>query len=191
MYAIIEIAGQQFKVQKDDEIFVHRLDGEPGKKLEFQEVLLIDDNGKIRVGKPFVEDSKITAKILEHARGDKVIVFHKKRRKGYQKAVGHRQDFTKIRIDSIATTAAPKTAKVKKEAEIKKAAPKKVAPKKAVPKKAAPKKAAPKTPAPKKVAPKKAAPKKSLVKKTTSKKATLKKAVPKKSAPKKESAEKR
>ena len=185
MYAIIEIAGQQFKVQKDDEIFVHRLDGEPGKKLEFQEVLLIDDNGKIRVGKPFVEDSKITAKILEHARGDKVIVFHKKRRKGYQKTTGHRQDFTKIQIDSIAITAAPKAQKVKKEA------PKKATPKKATPKKAAPKKAAPKKVAPKKAVLKKETVKKEAVKKAAPKKSSVKKTTPKKAAPKKESAEKK
>ena len=181
MYAIIEIAGQQFKVRKGDEIFVHRLDGEPGKKVEFQEVLLIDDNGKIRVGKPFVKDSTITAKILEHARGDKVIVFHKKRRKGYQKTTGHRQDFTKIRIDSIATATAPKAQKVKKEVAIKKEEPKKAAPKKAAPKKVAPKQAVLKKENVKKEAPKKAAPKKSSVKKTK----------PKKAAPKKESAEKR
>ena len=124
MYAIVEIAGQQFKVQKDDELFVHRLDSEPGKKVEFSEVLLIDNSGKISVGKPFVEGSKITARVLEHVRGDKVIVFHKKRRKGYQTATGHRQDFTKIQIENIALKAAskekkeePKTkAKVKKEA---------------------------------------------------------------------------
>jgi len=186
MYAIIEIAGQQFKVQKDDEIFVHRLDGEPGKKMEFQEVLLIDDNGRISIGKPFVENSKITASILEHARGDKVIVFHKKRRKGYQKSTGHRQDFTRIRIDSIAIKAAPKVQKVKREEEPKKEEPKKAAPRKAAPKKEAPRKAASKKAAPKKAAPKKAAPKKAAPKK-----AAPKKAAPKKATTKKESAEKR
>ncbi|MFH1297327.1 MAG: 50S ribosomal protein L21 [Bacteroidota bacterium] len=106
MYAIVEIAGQQFKVQKDDEIFVHRLDSEPGKKVEFSEVLLIDNSGKISVGKPFVEGSNITARVIGHVRGDKVIVFHKKRRKGYQKSTGHRQDFTKIQIENIALKAA-------------------------------------------------------------------------------------
>ncbi len=175
MYAIIEIAGQQFKVQKDDELFVHRLDGEPGKKLEFQEVLLIDDNGKVSIGKPFVEGYKISAKILEHARGDKVIVFHKKRRKGYQKSTGHRQDYTKIQIDSIAIAAVPKAQKVKKEAEIKKEEPKKAAPKKAAAKKAAPKKETPKKATPKKAAPKKAAPKKAAPKKVTSKKESAEK----------------
>ena len=102
MYAIIEIAGQQFKVKQGDEIFVHRLAEEPGKKVEFSEILLLDDNGKIAVGKPFVDGAMIKATVLEHARGDKVIVFKKKRRKGFQKATGHRQDFTKILIEAIA-----------------------------------------------------------------------------------------
>ena len=185
MYAIIEIAGQQFKVQKNDEIFVHRLDGEPGKKLEFQEVLLIDDDGKVSVGKPFIEGYQVSAKILEHARGDKVIVFHKKRRKGYQKTTGHRQDFTKIQIDSIGVAAAPKAQKAKKEEAPKKEALKTEEPKKAAPKKAAPKKVAPKTETPKKAAPKKAAPKKAAPKKVAPKKAAPKKAAPKKAAPKK------
>ena len=101
MYAIVEIAGQQFKVQKDDKLFVHRQDTDPGKKIEFKEVLLLDDNGKVTVGKPFVEGSRITAKVLEHVRGDKVTVFKKKKRKGFQKETGHRQDFTKIHIEKI------------------------------------------------------------------------------------------
>jgi len=117
MYAIVEIAGQQFKVQKDDEIFVHRLDSEPGKKLEFSDVLLVEDGGKIRVGKPFVEGTSVSAKVLEHARGDKVIVFKKKRRKGFQKATGHRQDFTRIQIETIGVKAASKAKKVKEEKE--------------------------------------------------------------------------
>ena len=85
MYAIVEIAGQQFKVQKNDEIFVHRMDVEPGTKVEFKEVLLVDNNGTISIGKPHVEDSKVSGKVLEHARGDKVIVFKKKRRKGLRR----------------------------------------------------------------------------------------------------------
>lgn len=115
MYAIVEIAGQQFKVQKDDEIFVHLLDSEPGKKLEFSEVLLVEDSGKVRVGKPFVEGTIVSAKVIEHARGDKVIVFKKKRRKGYQKATGHRQDFTRIQIEAIGPKATPKAKKIKEE----------------------------------------------------------------------------
>ena len=117
MYAIVEIAGQQFKVEKNDEIFVHRLDGEPGTKLEFSEVLLVDQEGTVSVGKPYVEGSKITGQILEHARGDKVIVFKKKRRKGFQKETGHRQDFSKILIEAITLKGAAKEKKVKKETE--------------------------------------------------------------------------
>ena len=116
MYAIVEIAGQQFKVEKNDEIFVHRLEAEPGTKVEFSEVLLVENEGKVSVGKPFVEGSKITAKVLEHARGDKVVVFKQKRRKGVQKETGHRQDFSKIQIQSIALKGA-KEKKAKKEAE--------------------------------------------------------------------------
>ncbi len=115
MYAIVEIAGQQFKVQKNDEIFVHRLDVEPGTKVEFSEVLLVDNNGKINIGMPHVEDSKVSGKVLEHARGDKVIVFKKKRRKGFQKETGHRQDFSKILIESITIKGVVKEKKTKKE----------------------------------------------------------------------------
>jgi len=115
MYAIVEIAGQQFKVQKNDEIFVHRMDVEPGTKVEFKEVLLVDNNGTVSIGKPHVEDSKVSGKVLEHARGDKVIVFKKKRRKGFQKETGHRQDFSKILIESITLKGVTKEKKVKKE----------------------------------------------------------------------------
>jgi large subunit ribosomal protein L21 len=117
MYAIVEIAGQQFKVEKNDEIFVHRLEAEPGTKVEFDQVLLVDHDGKISVGKPFVEGSRITASVIDHARGDKVIVFKKNRRKGYQKESGHRQDFSKILIEDIAHKGAAKEKKAKKEAE--------------------------------------------------------------------------
>jgi large subunit ribosomal protein L21 len=116
MYAIVEIAGQQFKVKKNDEIFVHRLEGEPGKKLEFPQVLLVDNAGKVSVGKPFVEGSKITGKILDHVRGDKVIVFKKKKRKGFQKETGHRQDFTRIVIENISLKGT-RAKKVKEEEE--------------------------------------------------------------------------
>jgi large subunit ribosomal protein L21 len=118
MYAIVEIAGQQFKVEKNDEIYVHRLEGEPGTKIEFKEVLLVDHEGKINVGQPHVDGSKITGKILEHVRGDKVIIFKKKRRKGFQKQTGHRQDFSKILIENITVKgAAAKEKKTKKEPE--------------------------------------------------------------------------
>ena len=115
MYAIVEIAGQQFKVEKSDEIFVHRLEGEAGTKVEFNEILLLDHDGKINIGKPNVEGGKITGKILEHVRGDKVVVFKKKRRKGYQKESGHRQDFSKILIENISVKGATRAKKIKEE----------------------------------------------------------------------------
>ena len=116
MYAIVEIAGQQFKVEKHDEIFVHRLEGEPGTKVEFREVLLVDHDGKISIGTPHVEGSKITGKIVEHVRGDKVIVFKKKKRKGFQKETGHRQNFSKVLIENISLKGV-REKKAKKEAE--------------------------------------------------------------------------
>ena len=85
MYAIVEIAGQQFKVQKDQKIFVHRLAAEAGQKLEFDRVLLVDNGGKISLGAPAIEGAKVTAEVVEHVKGDKVIIFRKKRRKGYKK----------------------------------------------------------------------------------------------------------
>ena len=101
MYAIVDIAGQQFKVEKGQEVFVHRLDGDEGAKMEFDKVLLVDNNGKVSVGTPTVEGAKISAKIIAHTRADKVIVFKKKRRKGYQKSNGHRQDLSKVLIEKI------------------------------------------------------------------------------------------
>ncbi len=102
MYAIVEIQGQQFKVEKDQKIFVHRLDSEEGASLEFSKVLLIDNEGTVNVGAPTVEGAKVSGKIIEHVRGDKVLVFKKKRRKGYKKSRGHRQDFSQILIENIA-----------------------------------------------------------------------------------------
>ena len=101
MYAIVEIAGQQFKVQKDQQIFVHRLAAEAGQKLEFDRVLLVDNGGKISLGAPAIEGAKVTAEVVEHVKGDKVIIFRKKRRKGYKKKNGHRQSFTAITISDI------------------------------------------------------------------------------------------
>ncbi len=101
MYAIVEIAGQQFKVEKDKKIFVHRLDKNEGDKLEFEKVLLVEDESGIKIGSPVLEGAKISVKVIEHVRGTKVKVFKKKRRKGYQKLNGHRQDFTQIEIESI------------------------------------------------------------------------------------------
>ena len=101
MYAIVDIAGQQFKVAKDQKLFVHRLQGDEGASIEFDNVLLAENEGKITVGTPAVKGAKVSAKILSHLKGDKVIVFKKKRRKGYKKKQGHRQQFTKIEITGI------------------------------------------------------------------------------------------
>jgi large subunit ribosomal protein L21 len=101
MYAIVDIAGQQFKVEKDQKVFVHRLSGDEGSNVSFENVLLVDNEGKVKVGEPNVKGASISAKIISHMRGDKVLVFKKKRRKGYQKLNGHRQDLTQIQIEEI------------------------------------------------------------------------------------------
>ena len=101
MYAIVDIAGQQFKVKKDQKIFVHRLDSEVGSQVDFDKVLLIDNEKSVVVGEPLIEGALITAKVLEHLKGDKVIVFKKKRRKGYKVKNGHRQFFTQLLIEEI------------------------------------------------------------------------------------------
>lgn len=101
MYAIVEIAGQQFKAEKGKRLFVHRLNAEQGSVVDFEKVLLIDNGGKISVGAPTVKGAKISCEVLSHPRGEKVIVFHKKRRKGYRKRNGHRQDFTELLINDI------------------------------------------------------------------------------------------
>ena len=169
MYAIVEIAGQQFKVEKDQQIFVHRLEEKEGAKVEFDNVLLIDNNGKINVGAPAISGAKVTAKVLDHMKGDKVVVFKKKRRKGYRVKNGHRQAFTQIEIQSIlekgATVKKANVATAKKESKAEPKAVAKIAPsKKATPKaktasadkpKAANKKTTAKKPAAKKPAAKK------------------------------------
>ena len=101
MYAIVEIAGHQYKVEKDQHIFVNRLQEDEGAKVQFDDVLLIDDGGKVTVGAPAIDGAAVKAKVERHLKGDKVIVFKKKRRKGYKVKNGHRQSFTKIKIDSI------------------------------------------------------------------------------------------
>ncbi len=101
MYAIVEIAGQQFKVEKEKKLFVHQLEAAEGDSVDFDRVLLVDNDGKVAVGTPTVKGAKVTAKVLEHVKGDKVLVFKKKRRKGYQKMNGHRQQFTQIQIEDI------------------------------------------------------------------------------------------
>lgn len=101
MYAIIEFAGQQFKVEKDSKLFVHRMETAEGESFEIEKVLLVDNDGDVKVGTPMVEGVKVTAKVLEHLKGDKVIVFKKKRRKGYRVKNGHRQYLTQIQIEDI------------------------------------------------------------------------------------------
>lgn len=102
MFAIVEIAGKQFKVEKGQKLFVHRLEAEEGSTLELSNVLLKSDNGNVQIGKPTLENSLVTAKVLEHLKDDKVVVFKKKRRKGYKVKNGHRQFLTKIEIENIA-----------------------------------------------------------------------------------------
>jgi large subunit ribosomal protein L21 len=136
MYAIVEIAGQQFKVVKDQKVFVHRLQTEEGKQVAFDNVLLLSDGNKVTVGAPAIGGAQVSAKVLKHLKGDKVIVFKKKRRKGYRVKNGHRQSLTEIQIESILASGA-------KPATVKTTAGKKAAPAKAT-KAAAPKATAPK-----------------------------------------------
>ena len=114
MYAIVEIAGQQFKVSKDLKVFVHRLANDEGTKVSFDKVYLLDDNGSITIGAPAIEGASVEAKVLQHLKGDKVIVFKKKRRKGYKKRNGHRQYLTQILIEGITAAGTVKKATAKK-----------------------------------------------------------------------------
>jgi large subunit ribosomal protein L21 len=128
MYAIVEIAGQQFKVEKDQKVFVNRLQTEEGKKVSFDNVLLLSDGDKVTIGAPAIGGAQVSAKVLKHLKGDKVIVFKKKRRKGYRVKNGHRQSLTEIVIEGIVASGA-KPAKAEKAAPVKKAEPKTAAPK--------------------------------------------------------------
>ena len=101
MFAIVTIAGQQFKVEQGQEIFVHQLEAKEGDKVSFDQVHLVDNDGKVSLGTPVLSSAKVGATVLGHQKGDKVIIFKKKRRKGYRLKNGHRQSFTKIKIDSI------------------------------------------------------------------------------------------
>ena len=142
MYAIVEIAGHQYKVEKDQQVFVNRLDAEEGKKVKFDRVLLVDKGGDVTVGAPAVDGMAVHAAVERHLKGDKVLVFKKKRRKGYQKLNGFRASLTEIKITDIKKAAAKKAAP-KKDAEAapaKETAAKKPAAKKPAAKKAAPKK---------------------------------------------------
>ncbi|MDA9588448.1 50S ribosomal protein L21 [Flavobacteriaceae bacterium] len=145
MYAIVEIAGQQFKVVQDQKLFVHRLAQKEGSKVSFDKVYLLDDGKKVSIGAPAITGASVEAKVVSHLKGDKVIVFKKKRRKGYRVKNGHRQALTELVIEKIqasgskahkaAEPEAPK--KVTKEAADKAPATKKAAPKKAALKTAA------------------------------------------------------
>ncbi|THD69561.1 50S ribosomal protein L21 [Robertkochia marina] len=110
MYAIVEIAGQQFKVAKDQKVYVHRLASEEGEKVSFDNVLLLDDNGNVTIGAPAIDGAAVEAKVVKHLKGDKVIVFKKKRRKGYRVKNGHRQALTEIVIEGITASGAKKAA---------------------------------------------------------------------------------
>jgi len=101
MYAIVDIASQQFKVEQGKKIFVHRLQAEAGSSVTFDKVLLTDHENEVQVGTPYIDGGLVKATVLEHLKGDKVIVFKKKRRKGYEKKNGHRQCLTRIYIDEI------------------------------------------------------------------------------------------
>jgi large subunit ribosomal protein L21 len=133
MNAIVEISGKQFKVEKDSKLFVHRLQGKEGSKVTFDNVLLLDNGSKVTVGTPTVKGASIQAKILQHVKDNKVIVFKKKRRKGYKVKNGHRQALTEILIEKVNEKSAVKKADTKTEAKkpvAKKAATKKPAAKK-------------------------------------------------------------
>ncbi|HLG03976.1 MAG TPA: 50S ribosomal protein L21 [Bacteroidia bacterium] len=101
MYAIVEIAGLQYKVSQKQRVFVNRLEANEGDSIEFGKVLLIDNDGKITVGSPVIDGARVAAKVLSHLKGDKVIVFKKKRRKGYRKLNGHRQQLTELLIQAV------------------------------------------------------------------------------------------
>lgn len=117
MYAIVDVAGQQFKVEKDQKIYVHRLEGDEGDVVEFDQVLLIEDGDKILIGEPTIEGALVSGKIISHLKGDKVKVFKKKRRKGYQVLKGHRQYLSQILIENIIDEGGKKKAPAKKAEE--------------------------------------------------------------------------
>ena len=170
MYAIVEIAGQQFKVAKDQRLFVHRLQDKEGAKVSFDKVFLLDDGKKVTVGAPAITGASVEAKVLGHLKGDKVIVFKKKRRKGYRVKNGHRQSLTQLVVEQINEKPAAKkvpAAKAEKPVAEKKVATKAVAAKPAAKKEAPVKKVALKKAT---TAEKKPAVKKALAKKTTTKK---------------------
>ena len=125
MNAVVEISGKQFKVTKDSKLYVHRLDAKEGSKVSFENVLLLDNGSKVVVGTPTVKGASVEAKVVKHLKDDKVIVFKKKRRKGYKVKNGHRQAITEIVIEKVSEKTAKKVVKKEvKETETKKSAPK-------------------------------------------------------------------
>ena len=170
MYAIVDISGSQFKVEKDQKVFVNRIEGKEGSKVQFSNVLMLDNSGKLLFGAPHLEGASVEAKIIKHLKDDKVIVFKKKRRKGYKVKNGHRQLLTQVLIEKIVEKGSKPLKKevVKEDVKTK--------PKPAV-----------KKPAAKKTAAKKSAVKKSAVKKSAAKKSAAKKSAAKKTAEKKPS----
>lgn len=184
MYAIVDIAGQQFKVEKDQKIYVNRLEGKEGSKVDFDQVLLVDNDGKVTVGTPVVKDMVVSASIVSHVKSDKVLVFRKKRRKGFKKLNGHRQAMTELLIEGIgagkakktepkAETKAPKTEATKAAADTaEKKAPKKAAASASDKKSEEKPKAAAKKPAAKSTSAKSSATKKPAAKKATTAKKT-------------------
>ena len=178
MFAVIKTGGKQYKVAKDDVIVVEKLDGEEGDVVAFESVLMVGEGADTKAGVPFVEGVCVAGEVVEQTRGDKVLVFKKKRRQNYRRTNGHRQDLTVVRITDILTDGKKPEAKAKKapapkktEADEAEGAPKKAAAKKPAAEKKAPAKKA----AAKKTAAKKAPAKKAAAKKTTAKKAAAKK----------------
>lgn len=195
MYAIVEIAGQQFKVEEGKKIYVHRLDAKEGQEIDFDKVLLIENENKITIGEPTIKDAIIEGKVLDHMKGDKVIVFKKKRRKGYRVKNGHRQNFSLVEIVRINEQASTK--KVNKAKETAKAADSKISEEPVAEKKSTAKTSAVKkgdTPVKKttetKATVKKPSEEKTAAKKTAVKKPAVKKPATKKPATKKPAAKK-
>ena len=122
MYAIIESCGKQYKVAEGDVVFFEKLDAEEGKKVTFDNVILVSEEGKVQVGNPYVKGVKVEGKVVSHGKGKKIIVFKMKPKKNYRRKQGHRQPYTKVEITSIKTAAkktATKTAKADEKAEVK------------------------------------------------------------------------
>lgn len=101
MYVIVDIQGQQFKVEQDQKLFVHRINADKGAEVEFEKVMLVDKDGTVTVGAPVIEGAKVVVEVLSHVKGEKVLVFKKKRRKGHRKLNGHRQQFSEVKVKEI------------------------------------------------------------------------------------------